>query len=63
MDDALVLATEPSQAAEIARVLVTAGVAVSELRPVERSLEATFMELTEEEHNTSDEGVASILRL
>lgn len=48
MDGALVLATEPSQAAEIARVLVTAGVAVSELRPVERSLEAIFMELTEE---------------
>jgi ABC-type multidrug transport system ATPase subunit len=42
IDDALVLAIDPAQAAEIARVLVTAGVALSELRPVKRSLEATF---------------------
>jgi len=59
MDGALVLATEPSQAAEIARVLVANGVAVSELRPVERSPEATFMELTEEEHNTVGKGVSA----
>ena len=52
IDDALVLAIDPAQAAEIARVLVTAGVALSELRPVKRSLEATFMELTGEEHDT-----------
>lgn len=48
MDGALVLATDPAQAAELARVLVTNGVALSELRPVKRSLEATFMELTGE---------------
>jgi ABC-type multidrug transport system ATPase subunit len=56
MDGALVLATEPSQAAELAHVLVTAGIAVSELRPVERSLEATFMALTEEKHDPSETG-------
>ena len=57
MDGALVLATEPSQAAELARVLVTNGVALSELRPVKRSLEATFMELTGEEYDTLGKGV------
>ena len=46
MDGALVLATDPAQAPEIVRVLVTVGVALSELRPVKRSLEAAFMELT-----------------
>jgi ABC-2 type transport system ATP-binding protein len=48
IDGALVLATDPANAEEIARLLVTNGVALSELRPVQRSLEATFMELTEE---------------
>jgi ABC-type multidrug transport system ATPase subunit len=57
MDGALVLATDPAQAAELARVLVTNGVAPSELRPVKRSLEATFMELTGEEYDTVGKGV------
>lgn len=57
MDGALVLATDPAQAAELARVLVTNGVALSELRPVKRSLEATFMELTGEEYDTVGKGV------
>jgi ABC-2 type transport system ATP-binding protein len=57
MDGALVLATDPAQAAELAHVLVTAGVALSELRPVKRSLEATFMELTGEEYDTGGKGV------
>ena len=45
-DGALVLATAAAQAGEITRELVTSGVVVSELRPVERSLEETFLELT-----------------
>ena len=57
MDGALVLATDPAQAAELARVLVTNGFALSELRPVKRSLEATFMELTGEEYDTVGKGV------
>jgi ABC-2 type transport system ATP-binding protein len=56
MEGTLVLAVDPAQAAELARVLVTAGVALSELRPVKRSLEATFMELTGEEHDTLETG-------
>jgi ABC-2 type transport system ATP-binding protein len=49
-DGALVLATEAVQAGEITRELVTSGVLVSELRPVERSLEETFLELTGQEN-------------
>ena len=61
MSGALVLAIDPAQASEIARVLVTAGVALNELRPVERSLEETFMELTgEEEYDTIGKGVRAI---
>jgi ABC-type multidrug transport system ATPase subunit len=60
MDGALVLATDPAQAAELARVLVTNGVALSELRPVKRSLEATFMELTGEEYDTVGKGVRAL---
>jgi ABC-type multidrug transport system ATPase subunit len=56
MEGTLVLAVDPAQAAELTRVLVTAGVALSELRPVKRSLEATFMELTGEEHDTLEAG-------
>jgi ABC-type multidrug transport system ATPase subunit len=49
-DGALVLAADTAQAGEIARELVTSGVVVSGLRPLERSLEETFFELTGEEH-------------
>jgi ABC-type multidrug transport system ATPase subunit len=49
-DGALVLATDAAQAGEITRELVTRGVVVSELRPVERSLEETFLELTGQEN-------------
>ena len=49
-DGALVLATDAAQAGEITRELVTSGVMVSELRPVERSLEDTFLELTGQEN-------------
>ncbi|MBJ7611057.1 MAG: ABC transporter ATP-binding protein [Candidatus Dormibacteraeota bacterium] len=43
------LSTEPSLAAELNARLVRAGVAVSELRPTERSLEEVFLKLTGEE--------------
>ena len=49
-DGALVLATDAAQAGEITRELVTSGVLVNELRPVERSLEETFLELTGQEN-------------
>ena len=48
-DGALLLATAPDRSGEITRELVTSGVEVSELRPVERSLEETFLELTNNE--------------
>ena len=47
--DALELAIEPRQAAELNRELVYAGIDVMELRPVQRSLEDVFMHLTEED--------------
>ncbi len=45
-DGMLRLTTDPARAAEINACLVNAGVRVSELRPVERSLEEMFLELT-----------------
>jgi ABC-2 type transport system ATP-binding protein len=45
-DGTLTLMTAPSNAAMINERLVTSGVAVSELRPLERSLEEVYMELT-----------------
>jgi ABC-2 type transport system ATP-binding protein len=45
-DGVLRLATDPTRAAEINRRLVHAGVAVSELRLEERSLEEVFLSLT-----------------
>ncbi len=49
-DGTLVLSTDAAQAGEITRELITSGVLVSELRPVERSLEETFLELTGQEN-------------
>ncbi len=43
------LTAEPSLASEVNRQLVDAGVAVSELRPAERSLEEVFLQLTHDE--------------
>jgi hypothetical protein len=37
---------DPGRAAEVNAGLVSAGLRVSELRPVERSLEDVFLELT-----------------
>ncbi|MDP8953793.1 MAG: ABC transporter ATP-binding protein [Actinomycetota bacterium] len=48
-DGTLRLTADPSRAAEINRRLVEGGVAVSELRPAERSLEEAFLELTHPE--------------
>lgn len=45
-DGALRLAADPVHAPWIVRVLVEAGVDVSEVRPVERSLEDIFLALT-----------------
>ncbi len=47
-DDALLVTTDTTRAAAITHELVTSEVEVSELRPVERSLEDTFLELTAE---------------
>ena len=51
-DGAFHLKTKPTESAEINRKLVTAGVAVSELRPVERSLEEVFFQLTGEKQGS-----------
>ncbi len=45
-DDVLRLLTDPGRAAQINAGLVGAGLWVSELRPVERSLEEVFLQLT-----------------
>jgi ABC-type multidrug transport system ATPase subunit len=45
-DGMLVLEADPSRAAEVNAGLVAAGLRVSELRPLERSLEDAFLELT-----------------
>jgi ABC-2 type transport system ATP-binding protein len=47
-DGALRIDTDPRRAAEINRALVSAGIAVSELRPERASLEEVFFELTRE---------------
>jgi ABC-2 type transport system ATP-binding protein len=49
LDGTLRLQSDPADAPRITRELVLAGVAVSEVRPVERTLEDVFLELTEEE--------------
>jgi ABC-type multidrug transport system ATPase subunit len=48
VDGALRLDSEPARLSQINRELVLAGVSVSELRPVERTLEDVFLELTGE---------------
>ncbi len=49
LDGTLRLDSDPADAPRITRELVLAGVAVSEVRPVERTLEDVFLELTGEE--------------
>jgi ABC-2 type transport system ATP-binding protein len=48
-DGTLLLDADPADAARINRELVIAGLAVSEVRPVERTLEDVFLQLTGEE--------------
>lgn len=48
LDDGLRLDADAARAPEVTRALVEAGVAVHEIRPVERSLEDVFFELTAE---------------
>jgi ABC-2 type transport system ATP-binding protein len=45
-DGMLVIDADPGRAAQVNAGLVSAGLRVSELRPVERSLEDAFLELT-----------------
>ncbi len=52
-DGALRLAVAPERAAAINAAFVGAGIAVSELRPVQDSLESVFLTLTEEDHAPS----------
>ncbi|MGI8968324.1 MAG: ABC transporter ATP-binding protein [Chloroflexota bacterium] len=51
-DGALVVATDIARAGEIAHELIASGITLSELRSIERSLEESFLELTEEEHTS-----------
>ena len=46
------LKTDPGQSVEINRQLMAAGIAVSELRPYERSLEEVFFQLTGEKQGS-----------
>jgi ABC-2 type transport system ATP-binding protein len=48
-DEALLLRVDSSRTAEIARLLVSSGCELTELRPSERSLEDVFLQLTGEE--------------
>jgi ABC-2 type transport system ATP-binding protein len=48
-DETLRVKVEPAKAAEVNRILVEAGIAVSELHSTERALEDVFFELTSEE--------------
>src|SRR5215217_2987484 len=50
-DGALRLRAEPLEVPRLTRELVLAGLAVSEVRPIERTLEDVFLELTEEGTN------------
>jgi ABC-2 type transport system ATP-binding protein len=49
LDGTLRLESDPADTPRINRELVLAGVAVSEIRPMERTLEDVFLELTAEE--------------
>ena len=49
VDGTLRLASDPAEVPRLNRELVLAGIAVSEVRPVERTLEDAFLELTGEE--------------
>jgi ABC-2 type transport system ATP-binding protein len=48
-DGAFRLRTGPEQAGRVSRALADAGVTLTELRPLERTLEEVFLEMTETE--------------
>jgi ABC-2 type transport system ATP-binding protein len=51
-DGVLQLATKSTESMEINRLLTSAGIGVSELRPIERSLEEVFFQLTGEKQGS-----------
>ncbi len=51
-DGAIYLRTDPARSVEINRSLMASGIAVSELRPFERSLEEVFFQLTGEKQGS-----------
>jgi ABC-type multidrug transport system ATPase subunit len=57
-DGALRVAVDPARAPEVNRVLVGAGLAVYEIRPVERSLEDVFLHITGEAMEETQQGEA-----
>jgi len=59
-DGMLRLLADPGIAAEINGSLIRAGVRVSELKPVERSLEEVFLQLTEEREAGADAVVENV---
>jgi ABC-2 type transport system ATP-binding protein len=46
VDGTLRLRTDPSQAGRVSSALVADGVVLTELRPLERTLEEVFLEMT-----------------
>ena len=57
-DGALLIQTDRASASEVAMRLAANGVELDELRPVQRSLEAAFLEMTGSEGAPAAEGVA-----
>lgn len=53
-DGALRISTDPANAAALARALITSGVEISELRPIQHSLEEVFLSLTQTVEETED---------
>jgi ABC-2 type transport system ATP-binding protein len=56
LDDTLRLDVEPAAARRVNRELMGAGVEVTELRPVERTLEEVFLEMTKNRRGEGDVG-------
>jgi ABC-2 type transport system ATP-binding protein len=54
-DDALHVRMSTERSAELTRALVHAGIAVHEVRPVERTLEEVFFEMTDDNPNDPDD--------
>jgi ABC-2 type transport system ATP-binding protein len=61
-DGALVVNVAPERSYEVTRALANAGLYVSELTPVSRSLEDVFLELTKARHDPAPRRVAPVQR-